>query len=416
MIKKILLPIVILAITGVIFMYLVKTRPTTKQIEVKEQAWTVATQTIEPTTISPTISLYGRVESPRTTTLSSPTFSLNGSGEVIEVTALEGQAVKAKQVLLRLDDRDSQLNLQQREADITDIQAQIENEALQHQNNIASVGHEETLLRLTQKSGDRAVELEKRKLGSISAADETQQAIERQHLSLNSRRIQIKTYESRIKQLQAKLQRAIALRDVAKLELERMQIKAPFSGTVAKLEVAVGDRVRSGDQLITLYDNTALEVRAQIPLRYQGMVLNSIAKKQALIAETMVDERPIRLRLARVAGQINKDSGGIDGLFIVEKGQEILRLGHLLNLTLNLPETKEIIALPFEAVYGTNRIYKLQNDRMLGVEVERVGEKQDAAGQSQILIRSPALKPGDKIIITQLPNAMDGLKVQVAAN
>lgn len=414
--KKIILPILILAITAAIFMYLVKTRPTTPKIEVKEQAWTVSTQTIEPTVISPTISLYGRVESPRTSTLSSPTFSLNGNGEVVEVAALEGQTVKAKQILLRLDARDSQLNLQQREADVTDIQAQLENEALQHQNNIASVSHEETLLRLVQKSGDRATELEKRKLGSISAADETQQSIERQHLSLNSRRIQIKTYESRIKQLQAKLQRAIALRDAAKLELERMQIKAPFSGTIAKLEVAVGDRVRSGDQLLTLYDNTALEVRAQIPLRYQGTVLNSMAKKQALIAETLVDEHPIRLRLMRVAGQINKDSGGIDGLFMVEKGQEILRLGQLLNLTLNLPETKEIIALPFEAVYGTNRIYKLQNDRMLGVEVERVGEKQSSTGESQILIRSPALKPGDEIITTQLPNAMDGLKVQVLAN
>jgi hypothetical protein len=91
-------------------------------------------------------------------------------------------------------------------------------------------------------------------------------------------------------------------------------------------------------------------------------------------------------------------------------------LGQLLNLALNLPETKEIIALPFEAVYGTNRIYKLQNDRMLGVEVERVGEKLSVTGESQILIRSPALKPGDKIITTQLPNAMDGLKVQVLAN
>jgi RND family efflux transporter MFP subunit len=233
---------------------------------------------------------------------------------------------------------------------------------------------------------------------------------------LNARRTQIKTYDAKIKQLQARLQRAVALRDAAKLELERIQIKSPFSGTVAKVEVAVGDRVRSGDALLTLYDNAALEVRAQIPLRYQAIVLNSLAKKQSLSAEVIIAEHPVRLRLTRIAGQINKDSGGIDGLFTVEKGQELLRLGQLLNLTVNLPDATEIIALPFEAVYGTNRIYKLQDDRMQGVSVERIGEKIGVAGESHILVRSVELKPGDKIITTQLPNAMDGLKVQVLSH
>jgi len=414
--KKIVLPLLILAVSIAVVVYLVKTRPEKKPIAVKEHTWTVTTQTVVPTTISPSLSLYGRVESPRTSTLRSPTFSLNGNGEVVELAVLEGQTVKAKQILLRLDDRDSQLNLQQREADIADIEAQLESEALQHQNDIASVGHEETLLKLVQKSVDRATELEKRKLGSASAADETQQAIERQHLNLNVRRTQIKTYDAKIKQLQAKLQRAVALRDAAKLELERMQIKSPFSGTVAKVEVAVGDRVRSGDALLTLYDNSALEVRAQIPLRYQAIALNSLAKKQSLSADVIIAEHPVRLRLTRIAGQINKGSGGIDGLFAVEKGQELLRLGQLLNLTLNLPDATEIIALPFEAVYGTNRIYKLQDNRMQGVAVERIGEKIGVAGESHILVRSAELEPGDKIITTQLPNAMDGLKVQVLSH
>ncbi|MEZ5673563.1 MAG: biotin/lipoyl-binding protein [Thiotrichaceae bacterium] len=409
--RKIVLPIIILAVSIAVVMYLVKTRPEKKPIDTKERAWVVATQTVTPVDLSPSLSLYGRVESPRTSTLRSPTFSATGSGEVVELAVLEGQTVKAKQVLLRLDDRDSKLNLQQREADIADIQAQLDSESVQHQNDIASVGHEETLLRLVQKSVDRATELEKRKLGSVSAADETQQAIERQYLSLNTRRTQIKLYDAKIQQLQAKLQRAMALRDAAKLELERTQIHAPFAGTVAKVEVAIGDRVRGGDALLTLYDNSALEVRSQIPLRYQGVILDSLANKQFLTATTLIDEHAVRLRLTRIAGQINKDSGGIDGLFTVEQGAAWLRLGQLLNLTLNLPETIGIVALPFEAVYGTNRIYKLQDNRMQGVVVERVGEKIEA-GQSRILVRSSELKQGDQVITTQLPNAMDGLKVQ----
>jgi multidrug efflux pump subunit AcrA (membrane-fusion protein) len=204
--RKIVLPIIILAVSVVVVMYLINTRPEKKPVAIKESAWVVATQTVDPIDISPSLSLYGRVESPRVSTLRSPTFSLNGNGEVLEVAILEGQSVKSKQVLLRLDDRDSSLNLQQREADIAGIEAQLDSEAVQHQNDIASVGHEETLLRLVQKSVDRATELEKRKLGSVSAADETQQAIERQHLSLNTRRTQIQAYDPKIKQLRATLQ------------------------------------------------------------------------------------------------------------------------------------------------------------------------------------------------------------------
>jgi hypothetical protein len=40
----------------------------------------------------------------------------------------------------------------------------------------------------------------------------------------------------------------------------------------------------------------------------------------------------------------------------------------------------------------------------------------DADGNSQVIIKSPELNAGDKIISTQLPNAVDGLLVDVATN
>jgi len=83
-----------------------------------------------------------------------------------------------------------------------------------------------------------------------------------------------------------------------------------------------------------------------------------------------------------------------------------------LTLYLNLPKQSHLVALPFEAVYGINRIYKFIDGRMKGITIEKVGEKMTMTGQSQILVHSPALKQGDKVIITQLPNAIEGLKVR----
>jgi len=51
---------------------------------------------------------------------------------------------------------------------------------------------------------------------------------------------------------------------------------------------------------------------------------------------------------------------------------------------------------------------------MRTLQVERVGEQRGLDGSTRVLVRSPELQPGDKIVITQLPNAMDGLRVRVA--
>ena len=89
-------------------------------------------------------------------------------------------------------------------------------------------------------------------------------------------------------------------------------------------------------------------------------------------------------------------------------------LGRTVALIVDLPPVHASVALPYEAVYGTNRIYRLDGERMHALQVERVGEQRNPDGSARALVRSPELQPGDRIVITQLPNAMDGLRVKVA--
>ncbi|RKZ54465.1 MAG: hypothetical protein DRR00_01045 [Candidatus Parabeggiatoa sp. nov. 3] len=396
------------------FMYMKQTKPQNEAIQIEEQAWTVKVVPALPTALSPTITLYGRVESPRAATLRTPTFSLNINAEVTNVLVLEGEKVKKGKVLIRLENSDSTLNLKQREADIVDIKAQIEIEKQRYANNLTALEHEDALLALTQKTLGRLRKLKRQGVSSQSSFEEAQQAVERQMLAITQRSLEIANHQYIKQQLQAKLTRAVAQRDLARLELKRTKITAPFSGVIADVFVAVGDRVRSGDALLSVYDNTALEIRAQIPGRYQGTVLDALKIRRKLSAKAMVNNKPVNLRLERVSGQIKPDSGGIDGLFSLRKGAHLLRLGQFLPLSLDLPKQARVIALPYEAVYGINRIYKYVDERMKAITIERVGEQLTATGQSKILVRSPALQEGDQVIITQLPNAMEGLKVRVS--
>ena len=412
-ILKFLLPLLILSIGALGFRYLYKTKPQTKPIKTQEQSWIVTVMSAKPKTLTPTVTLYGRIESPRFATLRTPSLSLSANVEVMQVNVLEGQNIKKGQLLIRLEDKDSQFNLKQREADSEEITAQIQLEKQTYVNNLKAIIHEEALLSLTQTSVQRLHHLQKQKVSSQSALENAQRTVEQQKLAVLKRRLEIQNHQARLAQLHAKQSRALAMRDLARLEVTRTQVIAPLTGIIADVAIAVGDRVRSGDVLLSVYDNRALEVRAQIPSRYQGIVLDALADNKQLTASTQVNQKPVHLQLDRMAGQINPDSGGIDGLFLVKEGEHLLRLGQFFSLFLNLPEQMQVVAIPYEAIYGTNRIYKLVDERMQKLIVERVGEQIKPSGQSQILVRSPELQYGDQIIITQLPNAMDGLKVQV---
>jgi len=367
---------------------------------------------IAPDTLAPTVVLYGRIETPTHATLRAPSLSV--ATEVVTVPIREGQPVTAGQLLVQLDDRDSQLTLQQREADVRNIDAQIKLEKQQHANDVQSIKHEENLLKLLEKNVERASQLKSQRVGSASALDDARQAVERQMLTLKTRRTSIRNHKARLAQLQAQRQRAVALRNATQLEIDRTRIVAPFAGIVAQVDVAIGDRARSGDVLLSLYDNMALEVRAQIPRRFQSEVFTGLASGQPLTAHAQLDRNLIRLRLNRVAGEIQRNSGGIDGLFTVVEGGNFLRLGQFLNLALQLPVQPEVVALPYEAIYGKNRIYKLAEERMQAVTVERIGEQVLEDGSSQVLLRSQELAAGDQVVITPLPNAIEGLKVQVS--
>ncbi len=408
--KKILLPILVILIGIIGFWQLKSSKSVKPSVTIEEKAWMATTTTIQPGNLSPTVVLYGQVESPQVAILRTPTFST--STEVNKVEVLEGIWVKKGQVLIRLETRDSELNLAQRQADINEIQTQMTLETQRHTHNKNAIEYERKLLKLTEKSVNRARQLRNKKVGSQSSLDEAQQALEKQKLSVANRNIEIKQHTTRLAQLKAKRQRAVATRDIAKLELARTQIKAPFTGKIIKVDVAQGNRVRSGDILLSLYDTSTLEIRAQIPNRYKKTVLSAFKAKQPVTAFTA--QQAVQVTLNRMSGEINPKNGGIDGLFKINQGLEELRLGQFLTLYLQLPKQENVIALPFESIYGNNRVYKLVEARMKSVAVDHIGEYHQA-DQVLALVRSNGLQANDQVIVTQLPNAVDGLKIKQLA-
>ena len=120
MLKRVVLPIAIILIAISVFIALKQSKPVKAKLEKPEKVWRVNTVDVEFQSISPQITVYGRVETPRKASLNAAI-----TADVKQVNVLEGDVVQQGYILISLDDSDAQLLLQQREADLTEIEASI---------------------------------------------------------------------------------------------------------------------------------------------------------------------------------------------------------------------------------------------------------------------------------------------------
>ncbi|WP_025769757.1 efflux RND transporter periplasmic adaptor subunit [Thioalkalivibrio sp. HK1] len=408
LIRRMLLPVLILVVGTAGMVALVKSKPEVEPRQPEEKEWTVTAQPVAYTKVTPEIALFARVESPRTADLSA---SL--SADVIEVKVFEGDFVSPDAPLIDLDRSEAELIVEQRTADVNELIFELEREALQYRNDQRASRREREILALVREDIKRARSLEERNLGSKSNLDQALREEQRQLLAIEQRTLAIEGYESRKKRLEATLSRARSGLARARLDLERTAVKAPFEGRITQVLVSPGDRVRPGDRLLTLFDTSALELRSQIPLRHLPQFNRATGQGVELDARATVDGRQIRARLHRLTAEVRRGSGGADALFRVVEGGDWLQLGRTLRLIADLPAVDRGIVLPRSALYGTDRVFVVDQGRMRGVRVERLGEVGLETRDSQILVSSPDLKAGDMVVVTQLPNAIDGLKLRV---
>ena len=189
----------------------------------------------------------------------------------------------------------------------------------------------------------------------------------------------------------------------------------------------------------------------QVPGEYASQfqtVLSTAASTEQKIVAQLADGQA--LHLSRLSGQVRQGQTGIDAFFVFSTNDAIpehstedqsptlpptlpptqvnlATLGQMYNVTIEMPLEENLIALPVQSIYDNQHIYSVVEGRLVSHSIERVGERlvnqhQDgahsskiaSAGEYQVLVRSADIHLGDQIIATQLPKAVNGLKVSVA--
>ncbi|HER35393.1 MAG: biotin/lipoyl-binding protein [Halothiobacillaceae bacterium] len=401
---RLILPLLILGVAAGVFLALKASRPEPPRATPQERAWLIETQVVEPARHHPVLTLYGEVANPDRLTVRAPI-----SARVASVPMENGSPVEQGTLLVALDPQDIRPVVDRAEANLADLEAQIRQARASQETDQAALALEREIVANAQTALQRNRDLNKRNLASQADVDAARDTLSQARLSLNTRRERLATFDARLAGLQARRDAAGADLAAARRDAERARVTAPADGLVGSVSVTSGALVNPNAALLDFFPWAGFELRALIPSREVETIAAALAAGSPPGARVL--ESGVDLRLARLAGEASGE--GVTGLFEFTRTERSLRVGQVLSVELALPAVDSAIVIPRSALYGNDHIYRVRDGRLERVTVERLGAAgSDAGGPGRLLVRAPSLAAGDRVAITQLPNAVDGLKVR----
>jgi membrane fusion protein (multidrug efflux system) len=198
------------------------------------------------------------------------------SGYISEVPVDDNQAVKAGELLARIDPRDYQTALDQARANVAAAQAsidtlnqQVAQQKLTVEQANQTVASDQAALIFSQQDYQRYTDLAKTGYGTVQRAQQAQADIREKQATLQhdttavqAAEQQIDVFQAQLAQAKATLAQQNAMEHQAELNLSYTTITAPVNGTVGVRTLRVGEYVQPGTQLMAVVPLQAVYITA----------------------------------------------------------------------------------------------------------------------------------------------------------
>ena len=376
--------------------------------ETLEKAWPVSTMNVAPEELAPVFNTFGRVESNNIAELRTDVIAA-----VANIYVREGQWVEEGELLMELRKEELQLRVNEKAADLAQQKAQLSSVNTEYSLLKNTSSHFESVWELSQKKLKRQEELLEKRMISQSMLDDAIQVSGQAAIAYQMHVRVMADFPNRIAQQKARVDHAEAQWNQALINLDKADIRAPFSGPVLEVKVAVGDHSALSTPLVVMADDGEFVIRAPVPNIYAQRFRAYINNDLPIGSHAEIDGKMVKLELERLASDVKAGQSGLDAFFRVETFEQasLPEIGRIINMTVTLPTEEGVVALPVQSIYENDRIYQVQDDRLQAITVSRVGDYKTETGEYRVLVRSSSLEAGQTVITTQLPRAISGLLV-----
>ena len=373
----------------------------------KERVFAVNVETLNKQIASPKILSYGEIYSKRMLEIR-PLVS--GRLDYVSEKFVEGGYVKSGDILFRLNQKDYLNELEIAEIDLEDTKAQL-SEAISKLD-YANLEFEvsESQLNLRKNALDRQTQLAESGLITSSELENTQLAYSSSKQQFLNKQNLVKSSKNAIDKLKIQLKRRSISIDKAKRNLDETEIKAPFDGIIASVNILPGSVINKNEKLGTLLDPNSLEVMFNLSANEFARVIDKDGKLLNLDITAYLklsnNDIPFSGKIERINPEIMNIGSGRKLFASINLGEnKTLRPGDFVVLEIKEPSLKNITVLPSSAVTIDGKIFILEEDnRLKEIEVtilRRQGNEVIVSGaptdKEYVMQRSPQLGNGLKI-------------------
>ena len=226
-------------------------------------------------------------------------------------------------------------------------------------------------------------------------------------------------------QAKAQYDATVAELEAVKLQRDRTIVKAPFDGRVRLATLNVGQYVRPGQQMGSIYAVDVAEVRlplsdrqlslVEVPMRFQD------ALEQPLPEVTLTEKYAGRTYTWK--GKVVRAEGGVDErnrlLYVVaqvrnpyaadpnQPGRPELVAGSFVEATIDGRRFEQVFEVPRKALRNSSQLWVVDENSQLRERDVAIIYK----GKDSIYISS-GLRNGDRVVLSQMDIAVDGMTVR----
>jgi RND family efflux transporter MFP subunit len=284
------------------------------------------------------------------------------AGDILDISAREGSAVKIGQLIARIDPTDFELRVRERQANVRSAEAQLEQAQRTLENNRALLAKNF----ISQNAFDN----------SLSASDVAKAALE-------SARAQL---------------------EQARKALADTHVMSPMAGQIAQRFAQPGEKVSPDSRIVSIIDLSSMEIEAAVPASEVGLV--RIGQTVKLRIEGLDTEQTGQV--LRINPSTQPGTRSVLIYVGMQQRDNRVRAGLFAQGTLSIDEKSGVIVVPVAAIRelaGRRVIYAIDNGLVVerevktGVVDETAIAPNGAVGAAEIVA---GLKAGDRIVAVNL--------------
>jgi len=412
--KLMILPPIAIGLLVLLFMVAGKQPPA--QAERGEPTRTVRVIEVPLVELAPMAEGYGQVQPAR---IWAAVSQVAGRVTYIHPKLRDGEILPEGTELVHIDPKDYELAYAQAQAELAELNAQEKNAR-------ASLDIEKRNLTLAKNELERIQKLVNKGTASQSKADETERAMLSYSASVQNLQNTLALVPSQRSVLEARL--ALAARD-----LEHTVIHAPYDMRVASLKVEADQYVPVGQNLFEGDAVDRVEIKAQVAMSSlrrlfigrQGMQIN-IQRISEEFAEMIALDPVVRLDLGnhvaewqaefvRFSDTVDPETRtmgvvvAVDDPFdkVIPGYKPPLSKGMFVNIVLSGKKSIQRVLVPRSAVRANTVYVADENNRLRRRPVKILFSQDDISAIDE------GLEPGERVVVSDLVPAVDGMLLQV---